>query len=284
MQLGNFRAAFAPTLRSGRLDQTAGFIAGRVAEARAGVGKLKRLRVLAPDEPLLQAFAHGADLAALEGERHGRDDRVARQRRVAVKILRRHRMRFGFARRLHPDLAHELTDLAIGARIHAQRAADAAWDAGEPIDSERPAARCLTDQQRQRRRGAGAYHHGGLLLGELESREVAGQPDDHAANAAVADQQVRTAAENEPRQFAFGDEPQHDCEFVRRFGEQQGVGRAADLPRRVRGERSVELNALGEGLAQLRTVALVEQRQQHLGSERAHGTSASSRASSAASR
>ena len=57
-------------------------------ENTSGIRKRERLRRFSADEPALHLFANRGGIRRIECERHARDDRVARERRVPIKILR----------------------------------------------------------------------------------------------------------------------------------------------------------------------------------------------------
>ena len=135
--------------------------------------------------------------------------------------------------------AHDLLEglVAHRARIHPQCAADVAGDALEPLEAADPRIARGVGQLLLLHADARVQ----LALAHFEPLELAARKmRDHAADAAVAHEQIRAASHDEKRDAPAGRELHQPRETILRLGLDPELRGAADAHRGVLGERLVE--------------------------------------------
>ena len=189
-------------------------------------------------------------IAGIALEKRLREDHVDRNRAVAIRKTHRriveHVHRARIVEGPHFD-KHILHFAAIGPAIHAQGPADGAGNAaqeGEPVDPRfRRDARDL--HIRRARTGAHA-----MAVFDRNLRKTPPEPDQHAGQAAIADEQVGAAPDHRQRQIRRPvREKQRQIRFVggleqelrRPAGAKPGQGRC----RRIRRERAAQIRYRG---------------------------------------
>ena len=193
-------------------------------------------------------------------------------------------MRGRLRRRVHPDVANEVADLAVGAGVHAQRSADRSGNPGEGTDAGGAGGRGFCGHRRHVRRGSRFDDDRVVFDADRNPRKLAAEANRHAAQPAVADQHVAAAADRHPRNPPLEAPAHQRREFLFAMRQDQRVGRTADLPRRVRRERLVEMRSVRENLDQRRAVAIGQQRARRLCRREAHARTASERSTRSAKR
>ena len=193
-------SSFAPSLSTGRFDQARRLVAGRIAEARAGVGKRDRLRLLAAHETRLHLRADVARARAGKLQRR----RAIRRRRARASnggrdIVRwrggardgsaieptpraRTRQSRGRCRRSSAAIRRSCPECRRANRCRSAPA-EAAFAVTSAISADPPAS---TTTRPPRRRTCAA------------ANSPASRKHD-AAHAAVADEHVASAADDPPR-------------------------------------------------------------------------------------
>ena len=126
---------------------------------------------------------------------------------------------------------------AIGAAVHHHRAADAAGNAGEEFQPGQSGRGGMFGDGHVERGGAGDHAVGF----HRDRAEAAGQPDHHARQSAVADDQVRAGADHVHRDVERQRAQElREVRFIRR--PHQRVRRAADAEPGERRQRRVGLH------------------------------------------
>ncbi len=154
------------------------------------------------------------------------------------------------------DGVDRASDLAAeGAGVHQEPAADRPRDALAELESRETLRDGLHDEtlERHRRSDAQARHRAGEL--PFDEVERATELHDHSPRAAVADEQVRAATEEEDRHRVRGRSAEHTDE----------LGNARDLDEHVRRSADAKAGVASERLAEPRRCPRRGERRQELG-------------------
>lgn len=240
---GNARGADASPFETALFEEPAGELTRRILEKTSSVGNTGRERAAA----LLQHTFHFSldfrriSLAKAEGRG---DDELARPLEVARSITMRNFAGGGDSRLAFRadelDGIENIEDFdSVGAGIHPYGPADRRRDSGEPLDSRQRTSLRLVGQRRER---CSASRDDSCSIAN-DRFEFAFEKQNQSGETLVGDENVRSLAENEDRNFLPASGLENGNEGSALTDDREPSGWSADTKRGPGGERSVSLEA-----------------------------------------
>src|SRR5262245_6836819 len=234
---GDVGGARARALEAARVDEHPRLRARRVLEDAARVRAAQGLRVLLVLQDAVVGRGQGRGIDGGQLEPGAEDDAAAEGGRAVPesRLPPREAVRrpVGFQ---DVDPADGGADLAVApARVHDERAGDAAGDAREALEAGEPAPRGLLHQPREAR----ASFHGRRPVAPPRDGGEPVEAQDRAVDARVADEEVAAAAEKADGDVALAGRRERVGGLVRSLGLDEPPCGAADAERRAGGERVI---------------------------------------------